>query len=297
MSDGPLPEEPAGCTWRRRIKHRWAYGCGRLLIAISLNRIEPVVIDGRSLIGKHRCWYAAALVWSGNFYLRWLKSQVQMLAPHEWQKREATVYRHVYGAELATDSRGGLVLPEWPGKSLKQHLESEDGLGRKLRAVRSAVRALRHFHSIGVRGPDGRKQSLSHGDATAANVQIDAKGEGRWFDFEMVHNAEMPADWRHADDLRALTYSAARYFTTQCFGVLARTVVRNYPRPGVLATLAGAIGHWRRHPIAFHLAQAPLAYGRRDFMDAALLQALRRERSRRQPSQVVRFSRTTRHGS
>ena len=103
------------------------------------------------------------------------------------------------------------------------------------------------------------------------NVIVDdACTSASWLDFDTMHDSHMDAAWRHADDLRALTYSAAARLPSASFPELTRTIVENYGSTAPLEALEEMVAYRRNRPISFHLARAPVGYRKRRLLDEAL---------------------------
>ena len=189
----------------------------------------------------------------------------------------AEVYRAVYDIELLSDSGGRLLIPEWSGVALSAYLESDVASeAEKLGAIRLAARSLSRLHGITIEWPDGKERPLSHGDATVQNAIVDSgHTTASWLDFDTIHESSMDDHWRHADDLRAFTYSAAERVDAGTFPALTKTIVENYRLTAPLDALAEAVAYWRARPISFHLAQARIGYRKRQLLDEALLDSLR----------------------
>jgi hypothetical protein len=249
---------------------------GRVLSDVELNTVCATHVDQGIYYAKRRRWFVTPLVAAGNVYLKLLGAHAQVLSDHEWRRWEAAVYRVVYDVELATDERGRLLIPAWSGVSLAAYLDSElSSQAEKLRAIRLAVQALRQLHCVVIEWPDGQKRPLSHGDATVENVIVNpAHTNASWFDFDTIHDSRMDAVWRHADDLRALTYSAAARLPAATFTRITQTLAENYGSTRTLDALADAVAYRRSRPISFHLAQARIGYQKRRLLDEALLNSL-----------------------
>lgn len=204
-------------------------------------------------------------------------AHAHVLPDRPWHRWEHEVYRAVYDIELLTDPGGRLLIPEWPGVALSAYLESDvNSEADKLRAIRLAARSLSRLHGVVLEWPDGQERPLSHGDATVKNVVVDnTQMTAFWFDFDTIHESSMDANWRHADDLRALTYSAAERLDAAAFPALTKAIVENYRLTTPLVAFGDAVAYWRARPISFHLAQAQIGYRKRQLLDEALLDSLR----------------------
>jgi hypothetical protein len=224
---------------------------GRLLRSGRYSKARIVHHDGACQVRKQRSFYAPLLVWLGGPLLRILDTGMRVLPQREWEERERTIYRSVYGASIRIDVDGVLVLPCLAGETLATLLDVPDlEESVRTRAIERAVVALAEFHRLG----------FTHGDAMAENVMIDLEaGAARWFDFETVHDARRPLAWRRADDLRALLVTClVRTLPAKRAGTLA-IVLDTYADEDVIRILGTSFASVLRRPLAFHLAQAALS--------------------------------------
>jgi hypothetical protein len=261
-----------------RLRYGLASRLGRLLSDVELNAVSAICVDQQTYFAKRRLRFVAPVIAAGNLYLKAEGAHARVLPDREWRIWETKVYRAIYDIELATDARAGLLVPAWPGVSLAAYLDSDRfSHAEKLRAIRLAVQALHRLHGVVIECPDGKNRPLSHGDATVENVIVHhAQTSARWFDFDTIHDTRMEAAWRHADDLRAFTYSAAQRLPAAAFTRIAQTLVENYGSPSALEALADAVAYRRNRPISFHLAQARIGYSKRLLLEDILLKSLGR---------------------
>ncbi len=259
-----------------RLKYGFVSWLGRVLARVRFNKVCEIHIDRHPYYAKERSWFGAALIAAGNVYLKRLGAHARVLPDQEWRRWESEVYRVVYDIDLVTDGRGRLLIPAWSGVSLAAFLESaEIKHAEKLGAIGLATQSLYGIHSADIEWQDGQRRSLSHGDATVENVIVnDVQATAIWFDFDTIHESSLGADWRRADDLRALTYSAAERLHAAGFPELTKTIVTNYPHAATLEALAAAVAYRRTRPISFHLAQARIGYRKRQLLDEALMESL-----------------------
>ena len=75
-----------------------------------------------------------------------------------------------------------------------------------------------------------------------------------WFDFDLRHDLNIPAPLRHADDLRALLFSAAHYFSLENLADLVHITKKTYDEGEVWHELARQLNdRWFRLDV-FHFA-------------------------------------------
>lgn len=231
-----------------------------LLARTKLCRVETSTDSLGKITGitKRRLRRSASLLW--------LSEQIPALSPHvrglklqEWIAWEQQLWREAYGCDI-TILEDGVMLPALAGVPLGVWLEKRGTTDSvKIKAIAAAFTALRNLHRLSVRWPDGTSHSFSHSDAHVANVMYDVgANEARWFDFETIHDAQAGSAWRHADDLRALLYSSARWLTEQAWETLAATVGKNTPEGEIREALRSQAIQMRSAPHLLHLSQAPM---------------------------------------
>ncbi|MGB6042354.1 MAG: hypothetical protein WBF93_04260 [Pirellulales bacterium] len=258
------------------VRYRCAYWLGGLLARARYTRTRRIEREGEIVYEKHRPWWRAPLIVAGNVYLWMSRSGTRVLEARGWEKRECAMHALLYHRDVQCDARGRIVIPALPGRPLAQVLASaRTHTATKLEMVAAAVAALQEFHKLPVDAESPGTASHSHGDATIFNVLVDEQAKTAcWIDFDMAHDERLPREWRRADDLRALIYSAAMYFERQELSRLVETVVQSLDDPATLRALREAIEFWRRRPNAFHLAQARLERSQREHLDTQLAQDL-----------------------
>jgi hypothetical protein len=246
---------------------------GRTLSRMKLCRVERICdrLNGEA-ISKRRYRYSTPLLRASAF-IPGFCPHVRGLEFSEWKAWETEVWKNLYARELTTIKRG-LLFPILPGEPLSKRLSSELlDLNRKLSLIAAAAQSLRQAHQMSMAWPDGSTRNFSHSDAHVGNVLCAQNGNhAHWFDFETIHHPDLPCAWRHADDLRALAYSAAALLDEQVWRGLGRCLVHNYPDPAVLeqlARLAGDIAN--ASPDLLHYSQAPMNAGKQRRFSTILL--------------------------
>ena len=226
---------------------------GRMLRAARYATARIVRQDGELHVRKRRARYAPVLVWLGGPLVRILDTGVRVLSQREWEEREARLYQSLYGTSIRVE-HGTLVLPCLAGETLATLLE-DPGTGAlaRTRAIELAVTALAELH----------RQGYTHGDAMAENVMVDlAAGTARWFDFETVHEPDRSVPWRRADDVRALLASCLLRAARDDVPGMLRLILDRYGDDGVTRLAAASFESAMVRPLAFHLGQAGISFGR-----------------------------------
>jgi hypothetical protein len=258
---------------------RWALG--RILGAIRLHRVERVWIEGAELIRKRRRLAAALIIPPGNVYLRMMGNPSIVLSRHRWLAWERAVDEGTGRQLLAnveTDAHS-LWCRRVAGIPLQQLLADDSvALEQKIEANRWSIIALRALHACTADWGDGRRQPISHGDATASNVIVDLPARiACWIDFETRHLPAIPELDRHADDLRALITSAALHLSAASDPRLTEVLVTAVGDKALLARFQERLRDDWSAPTVAQLAQAPLPWSRYQTLREALLTTLAKQ--------------------
>jgi hypothetical protein len=265
---------------------QFRYNCrrqvARLLAKIELHRLEVFDSPEGEMIRKSRRSSHLAIA-VGNFYLRMQGAGVEVLTADKWLQWELAVWTAIKNnitcpAEDVSHRAfpsirfNSLVMPRLSGEPLGHILADEAVLmERKLQCLGWALQTLADLHAQSADWGGDLVQLISHGDATVENVIIDQSNQrGHWIDFDTRHRANLDAIDRHADDVRALIFSAATHLSQSYYPHLSAQLHNSYRHRDVIDSFrSGLIADWHR-PNSFQLAQAPLS-----FSDAqALCQAL-----------------------
>ena len=209
--------------------------------------------NGELRVRKRRAVHAPFLISIGDQLLGALDTGVRVLPQRGWEMREREMHQRLRGAPIRVEADGTLVLPCLPGKTLATLLEDPDAdEARGMRAIELAVAALAAFHRMG----------FTHGDAMAENVMVDLDGGvAHWFDFETMHDPDLPLAWRRADDLRALLATCLLRIARATWVDVLGLVVSGYADDEVVALLPASFNPGVRRPLPFHLGQAGLSRG------------------------------------
>jgi hypothetical protein len=222
--------------------------------AVHINRVRFQNVGGRTFVLKERHLFSWVLIIPGNFVFRWRQVPVQVLDTNQWKAWERAVVPLEHPPQ-EPNSRS-LAIPEIDGIPLCQLLGDGNILAeQKLELVSLAARSLRKFHQREIDAPAHGSIRLSHGDATVRNVMISREMQtATWFDFDLRHDLRVKPNDRHADDLRALLFSAAHYFPDENLMTLVRVIKETYDQANVWEKLAQqAHGQWLNLDL-FHLA-------------------------------------------
>jgi hypothetical protein len=265
-----------------RLLHETRLLTGRLLAGCRLHRIRHAHVESVEITLKSRRFGGGVAIHVGNLYLRLQGSDVAVLNDHEWLRWEVAVEAAAnQGVVLLTiptpyDNFPGLVSRRCIGLPLRNILiESVCSLDEKFAAIGWAMASLQQLHRCRADWGNGTQQSISHGDATVNNVIVHTKTQSAcWIDFDTRHLPHLSEPDRHADDLRALIYSAAAHLPQTCFPRLAAELIASCPERLVLQRFHQRLTtDWRR-PNTFQLAQASLSWKDSVELSQTLLQSL-----------------------
>jgi len=225
---------------------------GRLLRSARYSKARIVDQEGERQVRKRRAFYAPLLIWMSDPLMRLLDTGVRVLPQRDWEERERKIYWRLYGTSIRIDDDGTLGLPCLAGQTLATLLEDPE-LDESLRkkAVELAVVTLAEFHRLG----------FTHADAMAENVLVEHNtGLARWVDFETIHDSSRPEVWRRADDVRALIVTCLVRTAPEKHAEILQSILDACGDEDVTRELVTTFSTVFRRPLAFHLAQAGLAF-------------------------------------
>jgi len=227
---------------------------GLLAACIQAADINRVWIE-EGKVHKCRRWWGWVLILIGNPVLVFRQVPVRVLYSKQWVRWEREV-KHALNGEAVPSGRV-LVCDQLPGVPLADWLaESGQTKDAQLEVLKIAVESLQDFHRQQVDDGRGNKIPLSHGDAALTNILLDAENHSaQWIDFDVRHWLSIPAPKRHADDLRAFLFSAARPLSEEAVPEFLSMAQRQYDDGEVWDCLKDQLtSAWFRFD-AFHLAQ------------------------------------------
>ncbi len=212
---------------------------------VTLGRVE---VGRTPWVSKRQHGWTPSLVAVTQAIFR---TRFRTLTGAAWITRERDAYARLYGLSVRTHG-ASLRLPRLPGRVVDAVLRERGAGIDPVVVIAACARALFRAHQSG----DG---AFSHGDATVRNFLYEpVTGIARLFDFETEHDPTQPQLWRRADDLRALSGSAAACLPPGQYPYLVRAILGAYPDPAVHSA---CLAEWRllqRRPDPFHLAQTRL---------------------------------------
>lgn len=166
---------------------------------IKINKIAREVRDGKALWIKRRRRSAVPILICANVFFRLAGNPVQGIWKlAAWQRWEAECFNRLHADRFRAfvDRPRGVAADELPGTNLTLHL---DGGTLTTPMLAAAARELRRAHSTQCAEFNG---PWSHGDSHAGNFLYDERTDrARLIDFDVMHDARLSAEERHADDL------------------------------------------------------------------------------------------------
>lgn len=275
-------------SWQRfRFETLRQYGCW--IYNTKRAHVCRVERQGNVFFEKRRYLRTSPLIAGVNPVLEATDAPIVCLSEDQWLWWECQMAKHTHHGQPEVRGRT-LILPRLPGVRLADYLESTPDTAVRLEAMMIVARELIRLHQQEVQFPDGKTRPFSHGDAHAKNVMFDATiGIATWYDFEAVHVANLSTTRRHADDWRALVFSASHYFARWELPILALGLWKLMPEE-VQPEFRALVQEIQHRPTGFHLAQAPLEFERHQHLCEVLLCEQRQLRAEMLNSMNFRMS-------
>src|SRR5260221_10763601 len=208
---------------------------GALVDRIKINAVLRECRDGRALWIKRRRWTARSIMACDNRFFRLAGNPVQALDDLAmWQRWEVECFLRLHGERYRAFADGACAVAaeEVPGESLSHHLDAGTLTPRMLEAAGRELRRAHAAECAVFRGP------WSHGDPHAGNFIYDAAADcARLIDFEVMHDATICADERHADDVLILLQDMSGRIAAGQWLPNAHAFLASYGRPEIVARL------------------------------------------------------------
>jgi hypothetical protein len=183
----------------RLVPEALSHAAARFVDSLKINSISEEARRGRQVVIKRRNAYGAQLSEMANLYFRVAGLPIRFWTDaKDWRDWELACFKMLNGDQFrGTRMRNNAIcIDRLPGESLWEHLTRGTLKRRMVEAAGLEFRRAHQFWSEQFRGP------WSHGDAGMANVIYDDRSDrARLIDFEIVHNKNLSALSRHADDL------------------------------------------------------------------------------------------------
>jgi hypothetical protein len=208
---------------------------GSLVDRIKVNALTRETRADRVVWIKRRRRSAAPILACANRFFRLAGNPVRALGDlAEWQRWEVESFERLHGETYRAFAEGERVVgaDEMPGINLTGPLDA-DRLDPRMTAA--AGRELRRAHAVSCATLAG---GWSHGDPHLGNFLYDpAADRARLIDFEVMHDAALEADARHADDLLVFLQDLVGRVSSERWLPNAQAFLDAYDRPEIVAQL------------------------------------------------------------
>jgi hypothetical protein len=208
---------------------------GSLVDQIKINALTRETREGRIVWIKRRRPAAGAIMALANRFFALAGNPVRTLDDTvAWQRWEVGCFLQLHGDGFHAFTHGDHAVgaDALPGKSLAVHLDAGELTPHMLSAAGRELRRAHEWRCDEFGGP------WSHGDPHTGNFVYDeAGGRARLIDFEVMHDAALSADERHADDLLIFLQDLVGRITTEHWLPSARAFLGAYGRPEIVSAL------------------------------------------------------------
>jgi hypothetical protein len=203
---------------------------------IKINSVTHVQRDARVVWLKRRRWTAAPIMAAANAFFRLAGAPVRTLPEVLlWQEWEVGCFRALHGEEgFVAFPEGSRCVgaQEMPGTNLTCYL---DGGSMTPGMAAAAGRELRRAHGVWSPPLSGL---WSHGDPHAGNfIYQECCDRARLIDFEVMHEADLPEEERHADDVLVFLQDMAGRIAAEKWLPCAEAFLAAYDRAEILELL------------------------------------------------------------
>lgn len=208
---------------------------GAWIDAIRIKNITRELRDGRECIVRKRGAGTKLLVKVANWFFPYAQNPARVCeSDQEWQKWEVNCFQLLNGRDVIAFAEGpaAVVTEILPGKSLAQYFE-EGSFQEAM--LDSAARELKRAHQLECPELNGK---WSHGDANLTNFLFDPiTGRTGIIDFEVIHDAALSAEERHAEDLLVFLQDLCGCIDVERWLPAALRFLKKYDSPQVIAHL------------------------------------------------------------
>ncbi|HVT81520.1 MAG TPA: hypothetical protein VHM90_12770, partial [Phycisphaerae bacterium] len=201
---------------------------GSVVHWISLN----AVILRNATVYKRRNYLGRKVTPMANWFFRTCRAPVMFWKDlGDWQQWEIKCYQmlhpHYQAIPVGPDA---ICIDQLPGKPLWDHLKAGTLTEEMIEA------AAREFSRAHAMWSDIHNGPWSHGDGAMGNVLYDpASGRALLIDFEIIHQRDLPAVTRQADDLHAFLMDLVSLNAPRRWLPLTLAFLRTYDRADVIA--------------------------------------------------------------
>jgi hypothetical protein len=212
---------------------------GSLVDRIKVNVLSRETRADRVVWIKRRRRSAGPILACANRFFRLAGNPVRAIGDlAEWQRWEVECFERLHGGSFRAFAEGNRVVgaDEMPGVNLTVPLDA--GL-LEPRMSAAAGRELRRAHGGSCAAFSG---GWSHGDPHLGNFIYEAATDcARLIDFEVIHDADLDPDARHADDLLVFLQDLVGRVGRERWLPNAHAFLSGYDRPEIVARLRGLL--------------------------------------------------------
>lgn len=200
---------------------------GKVVHWIDLNAV--VIKD--ATVYKRRNLFGQKVTPLANWFFRTCRAPVMFWSElRAWQQWEVKCYHMLhpqFHAEVV--GKDAIIIDQLPGTAMWDYLKR----GKLTEAMLQAAAAeFRRAHSMYSEEHHGL---WSHGDAAMGNLLFDEQsGRALFIDFEIVHQPELPAHTRQADDLHAFLMDLVSLAPNRTWLAMALAFLRAYGKADVI---------------------------------------------------------------
>lgn len=181
---------------------------GSVVRQTHLNVVAHQTIGGRLFVIKRRNFFGRCILPLANWFFDVCHVPISFWTDvRDWQRWAITTFRVLNpDFDARPIGRRGICMEILPGRSLWQHLQNQTLTARMLEAAGAELRRAHACWSDYFDGP------WSHGDNAMCNILYDDSSDlARLIDFEIVHDPNLPAVQRHAEDLLSVLLDLAGF--------------------------------------------------------------------------------------
>jgi hypothetical protein len=207
---------------------------GNIVSHIRLNAVWNKKTNGKPFVVKRRNWFGRHITPVANLFFRAAHVPISFFgATRDWQEYEVKTFK-MLNPEFEAEPIGQYAVREQklPGQSLWIHLR------RGTLTLPMMKAAAREFHRAHSMISEVYHDRWSHGDGAMRNVIYDPDTDrARLIDFELVHDRDLSAEARHADDLSAFLLELVSFVQTRHWLRYALGFLRTYGDTAVIPEL------------------------------------------------------------
>jgi hypothetical protein len=208
---------------------------GLAIDTIKINEIKTERLDDRIYWVKRRRKGSSGLIHGANLFFRLANNPVSVFVDlDEWRRWEIDSFQLLNGDRYRAfaGKLGSVWADHLPGVDLSTTIKRR---ALTIEMLRAAGAELARAHML---WSDQFGSQWSHGDPHLGNFIFDRQsGRARLIDFETMHRPGLPAQARHADDLKVLLLDMLGRVSDAEWPLMAKTFLRAYGNESVIRSL------------------------------------------------------------